>query len=87
MSKKKDAGPAPEETQAANGPIKQFRVDGVAASVFARDRSERTFYSVSLTRAYQDASGQWKYSKVFDAEDLGKVVSVVQQAADYVQKL
>lgn len=84
----------PDEGQNAQGPakaMKVFRIDDVSASVFARERQfrdeTRTFYSVTFSRSYKDSSGQWKYTKWFDLEDLGKVVTVAQQASDYVHGL
>jgi len=88
----------PEADQAATAPttdgtkpLKVFRIDDVSASVFARDREIRgeswTFYSVTFSRSYKDSSGQWRYTKWFDLEDLGKVVTVAQQASDYIHGL
>ena len=69
--------------------MKVFRIEDVSASVFARDRKLRdstvTFYGVSLSRSYKDADGTWKYAKNFDAEDLGKLVGVIQQASEFIQ--
>jgi len=72
-------------------PLKTFVLDSVSASIFARDRvvrgRPRTFYSVSFTRSYKDASGQFKYTKSFDVDDLGAVVSCAQQASEYLHGL
>ena len=35
----------------------------------------------------KDASGGWKYTKHFDVEDLGKLVSLAQQASEYIHGL
>jgi len=43
--------------------------------------------SVSFTRSYKDAAGRYQYTKSFDAEDLGKVVSVAQQATEYLRDM
>ena len=79
---------APEATK---GPLKVLRIDDVSVSVFARDRQVqgqlRTFYSVSFSRSYKDASGTWKYTKNFDVEDLGKIVGLCQQASEYIDGL
>jgi len=84
-AKKPSATAAPQE--ARRGPAKQFRIDDVSASVFARERNGRTFHSVSFTRSYKDRDGQWRYTKNFDVEDLGKVVTVTQQAAEWIHGL
>lgn len=47
----------------------------------------RVFHSVSFERSYRDASQQWRYSRYFDLNDLGKVVSAAQQGAGYIQGL
>ena len=88
--KEKDVkGAAPQAAQnapleAKRGPVKQFRIEDVSASVFARERNGRTFYSVSFTRSYKDRDGTWKYTKNFDVEDLGRIVAVTQQAAEWI---
>ena len=81
-AKKPPVSAAPQE--AMRGPAKQCRVEDVSASVFARERNGRTFYSVSFTRSYKDRDGTWKYTKNFDVDDLGAVVAVAQQAAEWI---
>ena len=71
----------------SRGPVKQFREGDVSASVFARERNGTTFHSVSFTRSYKDRDGQWKYTKNFDVDDLGKLVTVAQRSAEYVHGL
>jgi hypothetical protein len=90
--KKKDA-PAKAEAPAAEdrGPIKVLRIDDVSVSIFARQRQLRgemvSFYSTSFSRSYKDSSGSWKYTKNFDVEDLGKLVTLAQQASEYIHGL
>lgn len=85
------ADEAPAEKSAKRPPIKVFLIEDVSASVFAREvaiRGElRTFYSVSFSRSYRDANGTRRYVKTFNLEDLGKVVTVAQQASDYIHGL
>lgn len=93
MSKNKDvaakdaAETAPQEApvQSKRGPVKQFRIEEVSASVFAREYNGQTYYSVSFTRSYEAEDGEIKYTKNFDPDDLGKLVTVVQQAHEYCQ--
>jgi hypothetical protein len=99
MSYKKKASSAEAEQTATTAvapegkrsPIKVIVVDDVSASIFAREYpvkgTMRTFYSVSFSRSYRDAGGTWRYVKSFNLEDLGKVVSVCQQADEYVRGL
>lgn len=82
--KKKDVL-APKEA----GPLKVLRIEDVSASIFARDRKVKgediTFYSVSFSRSYKGADGERKYTKNFDAEDLGAVMSLAKQASEFIQ--
>jgi len=76
--------PKPEGTKA----LKIFRIDDVSASIFVRDRQvrgeNRQFYSVTFSRSYKDPLGQWKHTKWFNLEDLGKIVTVAQQASEFI---
>lgn len=88
-AKKKKGSEAPKASESEGAKaLKVFRIDDVSASVFARDRQfrgeARTFYSVTFSRSYKDSSGQWKYTKWFDLDDLGKIVTVAQQAGEYI---
>ena len=60
-------------------------------SIFARERlyegSPTNFYSASFSRSYKDAAGERKYTKNFDADDLGKVVELSQRASEYIRSL
>jgi hypothetical protein len=71
------------------GPVKVLRIDDVSVSIFARSRQIAgqavTFYSASFSRSYKDAAGERKYTKSFDVDDLGKLVSLAQQASEYIQ--
>ena len=77
-------------TEAAKKPAKVIRIDDVSASIFAREVTARgetkTFYSVSFSRSYKDSSGTWRYAKSFDLEDLGKIVSLCQQAETFIRE-
>lgn len=72
----------------SNGPIKVIRIDDVSVSIFARDRMVQgdpvTFYSVSLSRSYENGDGERKYTKNFDEEDLGKVMTLAKQAGEFI---
>jgi len=72
-------------------PVASLRADDVSASVWAREfviqGQPRTFYSVTLERSYKDRDGAWKYTKSFDADSLGKIVSLCQQASETIRGL
>jgi hypothetical protein len=91
--KKKEAAPAaaPASPDAKRTPIKTIRVEDVSASVWTRQHpvqgETRTFYSVTLERSYKDRDGAYRYTKSFDADDLGKVVAACQQASEFIAAL
>jgi hypothetical protein len=93
-----DAAPPASKasTQAASQdvkrrPVQTLRVDDCSASIWAREFTvqgkPKTFFSVTIERSYKDRDGAWKYTKSFDADSLGKVVALCQQAADAIAGL
>src|SRR2546425_577859 len=90
------SGTKPEETirvaqEAKRRPIQTLREGDVSASIRAREVQSQgkpvTFCSVSFERSYRDRAGTWKYTKNFDASDLGALVAVAQRAAEYIESL
>lgn len=77
--------------EAKRKPVATIRVDDCSASVWSREfvsqGKPKVFYSVTLERSYKDASGAWKYTKSFDGDSLGKVVSLCQQASETIAGL
>ena len=63
----------------------------MSVSIFARQRQLQgesvTFYSASFSRSYKDAAGARKFTHSFDVEDLAKLVSLAQQANEYIQEV
>lgn len=82
----KDAAPANKRQ-----PIKTIRVDDCSVSIWVREATVRgealKFYSCSFERSYKDRDGSWKYTKSFDCESLGKVVTLCQQASEAIETL
>jgi hypothetical protein len=74
--------------EAKRRPEHTIRLDDVSASIWVREhlvRGQATkFWSVTLERSYKDAAGQWRYTKTFDAESLGRIVTLCQQASEYI---
>ena len=72
-------------------PVNTIRLDDVSASIWAREfvvhGSPKIFYSVTLERSYKDRDGAWKWTKSFDVDSLGKVISVCQQASEAITGL
>lgn len=69
-------------------PERTFRLDDVSLSVWVRTypvRGELTrFWSITIERSYKDRNGAWRYTRSFDLDSLGKIVSLCQQASEYV---
>jgi hypothetical protein len=65
-------------------PVWSFRQDDVSVSVWKREFKGREFYSCSFERSYKDNNGQWKYTRSFGMDDLGKLVTCVKAASDYL---
>ena len=82
---------AAETVPEKRGPIKTFRIDDVSVSVWTRKHQYKgrltTFYSFSFERSYKDAAGQYRYTKTFGQDDLGKVIQLCQQANEFVVDL
>lgn len=85
----KDAAPAPQDVK--RRPIQSFREGDVSASVWAREvlvkGKPATFHSVSVERSYRDRDGAYRYTRNFDASDLGALMSVIQRSAEYIHGL
>lgn len=85
----KDAANAPQD--AKRRPAAVIRLDDCSASIWRREHviqgKPRVFFSVTLERSYKDRDGAWKYTRSFDADSLGKVVSLCQQAAETINGL
>ena len=68
-----------------------IRVDDCSASIWAREfvvqGQPKTFWSVTLERSYKDRDGAWKYTRSFDSDSLGKIVSLCQQASETINGL
>jgi hypothetical protein len=96
-NKKRKAAPqAPATAEQPSQDVKRkpaavIRVDDCSASIWAREvmvqGQPKTFYSVTLERSYKDRDGAWKYTKSFDQDSLGKIVSLAQQAEQTIRGL
>jgi hypothetical protein len=96
-SKKRKAAPQAPATaeqpsqDAKRKPVAVIRVDDCSASIWAREvmvqGQPKTFYSVTLERSYKDRDGAWKYTRSFDQDSLGKIVSLCQQAEEKIRGL
>lgn len=72
-------------------PVATVRVEDCSASIWAREHviqgKPKVFYSITLERSFKNASGVWQYTKSFDPDSLGKIVSMCQQASETITGL
>lgn len=82
---------ATDAATATRKPVKTIRVEDCSASIWEREFLVRgtptKFLSVSFERAYKDRNGAWQYTKSFDPESLGKIVTLCQQASEAIESL
>src|ERR1700731_4663063 len=96
-SKKKESAPqeAVSPPDAASvprkGPIESLRIEDCSASIWGRQHAvqgvEKTFFSVTFERSYVDKAGTRRYTGFFSPDDLGKLVSLCQQAEQKIRNL
>ena len=87
-----DVVSAPEAASVPRkGPLESLRLEDCSASIWARGRAvqgvERTFYSITFERSYVDKAGTRRYTGFFSPDDLGKLVSLCQQAEQKIRSL
>jgi hypothetical protein len=78
-------------SDAANKPIKVYRLGDVSASVFANPREldgrKVVFHSVTISRSYKDGDEYKRTNSFNDYGDIMKVIAVSKLAADHLLKL
>ncbi len=76
---------------AGRKPVATIRVDDCSASIWAREHlvqgKPKVFYSITIERSYKDRDGRYRYTRSFDPESLGKIVSLCQQASETITGL
>ena len=60
-------------------PVHEIRVRDLRACVWANAAKDRTWFSVSITRRYEE-QGQWRESHTFHAHDLPIVAKLADMA-------
>ncbi len=69
MAKKNGGAPAPVPKR--EPPVHEIRLGRLRASIWRNEHSqEGVWYSVTLTRGYKDAQGQWHSASSFGRDDL-----------------
>jgi hypothetical protein len=92
--KRKQAPQAPATAEqnaspdAKRRPVHTIRVEDVSCSIWERTVTiqgmPRQFWSCTFERSYKDRNGAWRYTKTFDWDSLGKLVSAAQQASQWI---
>jgi hypothetical protein len=72
-----------------NKPVKEFKVGGVRAAIWANTRQTsdgKTFstHKVQLERTYKDAQGQFKTTGSLDSEDLPKAILALTKCYEFL---
>ena len=92
-STKEAAAPAADTAsqEEKRRPLKTFTLGDVHASVWARAHEvrghPRRFYSITFERSYRDGNGRYRYTRSFNPDDLGALMSLCQQAGDFITSL
>lgn len=68
-------------------PAKVFRIEDVSVSIFAHERDDgaRNF-SFNFQRSYRDRTQTWKRTQWFGLDDLGKLITLAEQANDWARE-
>ena len=83
-SSRKEATASPD---AKKRPANVIRIEDVSVSIFRHDRPGGSAnYSCSFQRSYKDSTGTWKRTQWFGLDELGKVVSLAQQADAWIRE-
>ncbi|GAB5407460.1 MAG: hypothetical protein Aurels2KO_56910 [Aureliella sp.] len=67
----------------SNKPIHRIRLGAIAASVFANETKENTYFNVAIERSYKDGE-EWKHTKNFGRDDLLLVAKVADLAHSWI---
>ena len=67
----------------SNKPIHRIRLGAIAASVFANDSKDKTYFNVAIERSYMDGE-EWKHTKNFGRDDLLLVSKVADLAHSWI---
>ena len=61
-------------------PHDEVRIGTVKAAIWRNDVADKTRYSVTFSRIYRDAEGQWKTTQSFGRNDLLVLAKVADRA-------
>ena len=67
-------------------PATAFRSGSVNAAVWENTGETGPFFSITFSRPYKDAQGNWKNSSSYGLNDLDSLSSLAELAKDWVQR-
>jgi len=66
-------------------PATAFRFGNVNAAIWENTGEKGAFFSVTFSRPYKDAQGNWKTSSSYGLNDLDSLSSLAEMAKDWVR--
>jgi hypothetical protein len=68
-------------------PIRKFQAGNTQVAVWANKGKKGTWFSVTISRGYKNAEGQWEDSNGFGLQDIPLMRKLLDQAYDYIYNL
>ena len=66
-------------------PVTAFRFGNINAAIWENTGEKWAFFSVTFSRPYKDAQGNWKTSSSYGLNDLDSLSSLAEMAKDWVR--
>ena len=79
VNKKSKEAPAEK-----NRPVHTIREDAISVSIWCREHQAVRYFSCTFERSYKNQDGAWKYTKTFDLDDLGTLISLCRKAQEWI---
>lgn len=73
-----------QSKDAANAPVKTFRLGRIKAAVWMRETEKGRFYNVTFSRTYVDEEKQFHDADSFGRDDLPLVAKLADQAHSFI---
>lgn len=75
--------------QKENTPVKRFRSGPISATIWENTTTDkegetRSFFSISLDRAYKDAQDNWQHANSYRVGDLPRAKLVLEKAYEWL---
>lgn len=70
----------------ANAPAKKFRIGFVTATVWKNDGTDKSFFTVEVSRSYKDGDGEYKNGSSLNHADLLNAARVLTRAEAWISE-